>query len=226
MKNQKHPEYEIMVSEDGTIRSLKTGKIFKQVVNEFGYINVSVPTGEKGKTFKRKVHRLVAQTFIPNPENKREVNHIDGDKTNNHVSNLEWVTSRENKAHAWENGLYTSIGENHHDALYSEDFIRGLCEMMQDGWRNKDIVEETGLRKDYVASLRTGKIWKSVSCNYNISFVRKERLSKDKIIRVAELLEKEVHPKSIADLLDMPIKQVYRIKNRDTHSKLTANYTF
>ena len=226
MKNQKHPEYEIIVSEDGTIASLKTGKVFKQSDNEFGYMNVSVPSGEKGKTVKRKVHRLVAQTYIPNPENKREVNHIDGDKTNNHVSNLEWVTSKENKTHAWKSGLYTSIGEKHHDAIFTEEFIREICKMMQDGWRNKDIAEETGLHKDFISDLRTGRIWKSVSCEYNISFLRKERLSKEKVIMVAELLEKGLDQKTICEETGASKQQVSRILSRECHSKLTMNYKF
>lgn len=68
-------------------------------VAEYDHVVFSVDGKQKGAF----VHRLVAEAFIPNTESKREVNHIDGDKTNNHVSNLEWNTSKENTEHA--NGL-------------------------------------------------------------------------------------------------------------------------
>lgn len=72
--------------------------IMKQFDRAGGYKFVSLR--RDGEYYQRYVHRLVAQTFIPNPENKPEVNHKDGDKTNNTVSNLEWVTPHENQLHS------------------------------------------------------------------------------------------------------------------------------
>lgn len=67
-----------------------------------GYLSVSLHKDGKDKVFR--VHRLVASAFIPNPDNKLEVNHKDLDKTNNHVDNLEWVTRSENEKHAYATG--------------------------------------------------------------------------------------------------------------------------
>lgn len=68
-----------------------------------GYEIVDLYKNGKRKTVR--VHRLVAEAFIPNNDNKPEVNHIDGNKHNNNVDNLEWVTKKENCRHAWNNNL-------------------------------------------------------------------------------------------------------------------------
>ena len=71
------------------------------------------------------IHRLVAQAFIPNPEDKPQVNHIDGDKTNNRVENLEWMTSGENISHAFKLGLSkVPKGSKNHSAKLTPDQVR------------------------------------------------------------------------------------------------------
>ncbi len=85
------------------INRIISGKILKKLINTKGYLYVDLKRKCKGK--KHLIHRLVAQAFIPNPENKPQVNHIDGNKQNNCVSNLEWNTISENQQHAFANHL-------------------------------------------------------------------------------------------------------------------------
>lgn len=79
-------------------------KVLKLRKDHYGYLIFNIRNCGKMECYK--AHRLVAQLFISNPYNKPEVNHINGDKTDNRVENLEWVTSRENKLHAIRIGLY------------------------------------------------------------------------------------------------------------------------
>ena len=106
------------VSSHGNVRSIKRDIILKLVKNKkTGYLNVTLCKDGKAKCFR--IHRLVAIAFIPNPDNKETVNHIDEDKTNNHVCNLEWNTHKENTRHSKckkvlciETGeVYDSIGD-------------------------------------------------------------------------------------------------------------------
>lgn len=98
------------VSNTGKVRNNKT-KINKSIILDTkGYVRVVLY--RNGKPIFKRVHRLVAKAFIANHLNKLQVNHIDGNKNNNYVSNLEWVTNQENMTHAIKNGLFDKQRNN------------------------------------------------------------------------------------------------------------------
>lgn len=102
------PNY--LISNKGQIKSIARNGRPERILNTHvrtrdGYEELSLCLGSRSNVKKYKVHRLVAETFIPNPDNKLEVNHKDGNKSNNNLDNLEWVTRSENAKHAFQTGL-------------------------------------------------------------------------------------------------------------------------
>lgn len=113
-----YPNYEI--SNFGRVKALKFYSnvhkkyydrelILKEKTNRFGYKFVSLGCGKRGNRKNVMIHRLVAQAFIHNSNNYKEINHIDGNKANNNVNNLEWCTRSENMKHAYKIGLRRGI---------------------------------------------------------------------------------------------------------------------
>lgn len=140
------PQYEGLyeVSEYGRVRSLDRvvncklgkrtikGKILSQRTTPFGYKEVGL--GNNGNAKTHKVHRLVALAFLTNPESKLFVNHIDGNKVNNLLTNLEFVTASENSKHAVETGLQSiPKNENAHRALFTNKQVISMRELYKHG---------------------------------------------------------------------------------------------
>lgn len=96
-----------LLSKEGLVFSIKKGIILSARYTTKGYLQVDLHTDKNKKTFY--IHRLVAESFIPNPENKPQVNHLDGNKSNNNVCNLDWATAKENSIHAINNGLHAVV---------------------------------------------------------------------------------------------------------------------
>lgn len=133
------------VSNTGKVRSLnylghgKTQEL-ALAADHKGYMRVRI-FEETGRRKTAKVHRIVAQAFVPNPENKPEVNHKDGNKKNNNAENLEWVTPSENTAHAYKNGM--------------KEKTRAWCKRM--GEQNRGRHNEAAMKPVIATNLRTGE---------------------------------------------------------------------
>lgn len=111
------------VSDDGRVRNIDTKRELKKQFGN-GYWHCTIQINKHPK--RCRIHRLVALAFIPNPDSKPFVNHKDGDRTNNSVENLEWVTPSENTRHAVEKGLFQS-GRNRPVIQYDMDGNKMLC---------------------------------------------------------------------------------------------------
>jgi len=101
------------VNEYGIVRNVKSKKIVRGYIEKNGYVRMRFENKCLGGVVRTTAHRLVAEAFIPNPDNLSEVNHIDSNRANNHVSNLEWVSHSENMKHAYVHNRMPHLHTNH-----------------------------------------------------------------------------------------------------------------
>lgn len=158
------------ISKDGKVYSDYSGnmKELKCRVNKQGYLDIKL----QGKTYK--VHRLVAESYVKNPENKPQVNHIDGDKLNNHYSNLEWVTNAENQIHAYATGL-NKIKSPGNRVLTDKQAEELRLRYIKDGLSTRKLANLYGVSVTTVKDIIKGKY-------YNIQKTS-STLSRDKHLR-------------------------------------------
>jgi len=127
MKKYKDTDY--YITETGEAFSKKSGELKKlnPGVSKLGYHRIGISSNGIMKSML--VHRMVGELFIPNPYNKPEINHIDGNKDNNHYLNLEWNTRKENVQHAFDTGLQKGLkGEQHGYSKLTEDNVKWIRE--------------------------------------------------------------------------------------------------
>lgn len=155
----------VEVSNFGGIRTTKTQKPrycikWKGTNTEYWLTQYT----ENKKIFSLKVHRLVAQAFIPNPENKPQVNHIDGNGLNNRVDNLEWCTAGENKKHAYAIGYQSSTGSKNARAKLTEEGVLQIC-MFFHQTRNtpKQATDKFNISMQQATKIRSKQAWTHVS---------------------------------------------------------------
>ena len=152
------------VSEQGDILSKRTMGKLSQSKTGSGYYKVTLSVC--GIQYYRMIHRLVGLAWIPNPENKRTINHIDGDKTNNNVSNLEWATYSENCQHACDTGLhipYNSEGIRNSNSKLSEEDVRSIRELLSlNRYYDREIASMFNVTRSAISYIKHKRSWRSL----------------------------------------------------------------
>lgn len=223
MKKFRNTDY--LVLEDGTIVGKRVSAIRPKITKQ-GYAEVSLCS--KDGTLYLRVHRIVAETYIPNPENKPFVNHIDGNKLNNCVQNLEWVTHQENMEHA-KNHKLIHMGNRNARSKLTEDEVEEICMMLQYGMRNYDIAKHfEAATAATVGGIRFGAAWKHISCKYVIP-ERSRSLSEETVHWICQQLENAVSNYEI--LKTTTNKRVSKgiikdIKRRRIYSDICSQYNY
>lgn len=151
------------VSNFGRVKNVETGNILNPFPTRVGYLEVNLYPNDSPRYNHHSVHVLVAEAFIekPNTDKKLEVNHIDGIKTNNHVSNLEWATHAGNIIHAIETGLKPRVSEK--VAKLTEDDVREIRQRYKEGnITMRELAEEFGVADNTISNIINRKSWKHV----------------------------------------------------------------
>lgn len=177
-----------IVSENGDIVDIISLKSVSQYDAKDGYLQVYLQKEPKGG-ISVLAHRIVAYGFCENPNNYPSVDHIDGNKCNNHYTNLEWVTPKENTRRAIELGLKNDRGFNHASSIFTEEEGRTICEKLELGWGIKEIFQymmndPKARMKDniplyqFISRLKRRDGWENITKDYNYNAINERHKGK------------------------------------------------
>ena len=194
-----------IISDNGRIFKIDGTEIFgNNPNNEKGYIRIGLVT-TSGKIKKYSMHRLVLAVFTYDSD--LEVDHINGDKKDNNLQNLEYVTGDENKRRASVNLLYKS-GEDHHFSVLTNDQVHSICELFEKGYNIRKVIKILGLESIHNIDMILTRIlyrdsWKSVSRYYSwdVDDIRLKVYKKEHLKIIARLiLESKLTYREIAKM--------------------------
>lgn len=224
--------YSINYNHTNTIQEIKPRK------NKHGYLQVGLYIN--GKCKRITVHKLVALTFIPNPHNYTQVNHIDGNKNNNCVNNLEWCSPKQNIHHAIETNLI-KVGEKSVHATLTNKDVNNICKDIMTGeYTIQDLASKYNTTYYIIHDIFKKKSWKSVVCKYNFpkkikhsekgakgSRNNRAKINEDTVINICnDIVSNKISLKDIAIKYNTTYKTVQHIYNKDSWKHIVKEYDF
>lgn len=144
------------VSSDGKIYSHRRDKLLKPWLGTSGYWEVSFCVN--GSVTRHSVHRVLATTFVDNPDKAPQVNHIDGNKLNNTVDNLEWVSVQENQLHS-SHILGKNRGSKQHKSCLTEEVVLKAKDLISSGVKLSVISRQLGINYKTLYNIKDGSCW-------------------------------------------------------------------
>jgi hypothetical protein len=155
------------------------------------------------------------------------VNHLDGDRSNNLVSNLEWVTQSENVQHAFDTGLVKKTIK-YSQRMLTEDVVHKICSLIQDSFRNKDIAEILNVPLGRIAEIRNRSCYPDISSEYDFDNIlpSRRRISDEKLIGICEMLSNGSTYKQIKEKLGCSSATISRVRKRTHGTYISENYTW
>jgi DNA-binding NarL/FixJ family response regulator len=216
----------IQITECGKVYSNTSCRYLKTFINENGYEIVNI-TISKNEYKKYRVHRLVAETYLLCNDDRNDVHHKDHNKLNNAVSNLEWCHRSKNIKEAIKAKVNLSEGQTHSQAKYTDKDINQVCNLLCEGFRNKDISLLTGVKIDTISKIRSGQAWTHLSCAFNMPvFHRKGRLSLKRVQKVCEMLQSGDSNVYISSVMKLSKFTISKIRGRKIYESVSINYSF
>lgn len=222
---RKHPVSNYSVSESGRVVNIETNRELKPHCGTSGYFRIGKQVCRSGM-----VHTAVIEAFSGQIVPKgMQVNHIDGNKTNNHYTNLEVCTPSENTRHAYKLGLSKARqGEDASGSKVTEAQILQIYEYFCQGLTNEDIGKIFDLHERYISLVRHGKRWKHIYDREGIVFPQSHKQlvhPKSKIIEAWEMIKTtDLINKQISDITGIEASMISRLRSGQYAKTLISEY--
>lgn len=222
----KHGDGRYSIREDGVIINTITNKEMSTCKTDDGkYLRIKINGGGESKEYR--VHFLVATAFIDNPNNYKEVNHLDGNGHNNHKDNLEWSTRRENMVHSVTNDLAGS--------KLDTNKVREICKIIIDHpeYTNLEIGEKYGVKHTAISNIRLGKSWVEITKEFGFKKQEKtnntkhrRKLTDEQVIEICHLLNtrKDLSAVKIGEMFGVAKTTINDISAGNTYQDITDKY--
>ena len=219
-RHQKYPQY--IIYPDGKVFSERMNRFCKIGHHGAGYNRVFI------NCIAMSLHRVVAETFISNPENKPCVNHIDGNKENNTVENLEWCTHKENTAHMIEILDKHKRGEKSNLSKLAEKDIFKIKDLIQENiLSQREIASIFNVGQAAISKIKKGETWSHLKVESKIKHIKKinqsgsrnpfSKLNENDVIKIKKMLsDNNLSQSQIGDIFGVKSGTIYSIKTERT----------